>query len=271
MAIITISRGSYSRGKEIAEKVAERLGYECISRDTLIEASEQFNIPEIKLIRAIHDAPSILERFGYRKEKYITYIQAALLRRVKKDNVVYHGLAGHFLLEGISHVLKVRIVSDIEDRIALEMERENISQREAEYILKSDDKQRRRWSRYLHGVDTADASPYDLVLHIKNLTVGDAVNTICYTVKLPHFQTTTQSQKVLEDRLLAAEVKAALIDFKPDINVSASDGIVLVKTRAHVSQKSHMVEEMREIVQRIPGVKEIHINVLPQFPPRDLY
>ena len=73
MAIITISRGSYSRGKEIAEKVAEKLGYECIGRDTLIEASEQFNIPEIKLIRAIQDAPSILERFGYVKEKYFTY------------------------------------------------------------------------------------------------------------------------------------------------------------------------------------------------------
>ena len=28
MAIITISRGSYSKGKEVAEKVAENLGYQ---------------------------------------------------------------------------------------------------------------------------------------------------------------------------------------------------------------------------------------------------
>jgi len=66
MAIITISRGSYTKGKEISEKVAERLGYGCISRDVLLEASKDFNVPEIKLIRAIHDAPSILDRFGYR-------------------------------------------------------------------------------------------------------------------------------------------------------------------------------------------------------------
>ena len=38
MAIITISRGSYSKGREIAEHVASRLGYECFSRDALIEA-----------------------------------------------------------------------------------------------------------------------------------------------------------------------------------------------------------------------------------------
>ena len=68
MAIVTISRGSYSRGKEIAEKVAQKLGYECIAREALIEASEQFNIPEIKLVRAIHDAPSILDRFAYGKK-----------------------------------------------------------------------------------------------------------------------------------------------------------------------------------------------------------
>jgi len=38
MAIITISRCSYSRGKEITEKVAEALGYESIDRETIIEA-----------------------------------------------------------------------------------------------------------------------------------------------------------------------------------------------------------------------------------------
>ena len=127
MSIITISRGSYSRGKDVAEKVAQALGYECISRDILIEASEQFNIPEIKLVRAIHDAPSLLDRFGHGKERYVAYFRAALLKHVQRDNVVYHGLAGHFFLMGIPHVLKVRIIADIEDRIKEEMKRENIS------------------------------------------------------------------------------------------------------------------------------------------------
>ena len=35
MPIITISQGSYSRGKEVAEKVAEELGYEVISRNII--------------------------------------------------------------------------------------------------------------------------------------------------------------------------------------------------------------------------------------------
>jgi len=129
MSIITISRGSYSRGKEVAEKVAAALGYRCISRDVLLEASEIFNVPEIKLVRAIRDAPSILDRFSHGKERYVAYIRASLLRQVQRDNVVYHGLAGHFLLQGIPHVLKVRIIANMEDRIREEMRRENISAR----------------------------------------------------------------------------------------------------------------------------------------------
>ncbi len=33
MGVVTISRGSYSKGKEIAEKLAEKLEYDCISRE----------------------------------------------------------------------------------------------------------------------------------------------------------------------------------------------------------------------------------------------
>ena len=64
MSIIIISRGCYRRGSEVAFKAAAALGYECISREVLLEASKLFDIPELKLTRAIQDAPSLLDRFG---------------------------------------------------------------------------------------------------------------------------------------------------------------------------------------------------------------
>ena len=166
MSIITISRGSYTRGKEVAEKVAKKLGYECIAREAIVEASQEFNIPEVKLIRALHDAPSILDKFSYGKDKFVAYYQLCFLEHMLRDNIVYHGLAGQFLLKGISHVLKVRILSDMADRVKLEMERENILEKEAFRILKNDDEERSKWSRHLYGIDTDDTSLYDLFLHI---------------------------------------------------------------------------------------------------------
>jgi len=209
MPIITISRGSYSRGKEVAEKLAEKLGYKCISRDILLEASEQFNIPEFRLIRAIHDAPSILERFTHGKERYVAYFRSTLLKAVQKDHVVYHGLAGHYILQGIPHVIKVRIMADIEDRVQEEMRRENISAEEARFILKKDDDERRRWGIQVYGVDTWDPMLYDLVLYIKSLTVDDAVDLIGKAEQLPHFQATPESQQLLDDMARAAAEEAA--------------------------------------------------------------
>jgi hypothetical protein len=76
MAIITISRGCFSHGLEIAEKVARRLGYECLSREVLVDAAQLFDVSERKLIKSIHDAPNILERVTNGREKYLAYIKA---------------------------------------------------------------------------------------------------------------------------------------------------------------------------------------------------
>ena len=55
------------------------------------------------------------------------------------------------------------------------MRREHISEKEARHILKKDDEERRKWSMYLYGIDTNNPSLYDIVLHIDNLGVDDAV------------------------------------------------------------------------------------------------
>jgi cytidylate kinase len=209
MAIITISRGSYHRGREVAEKVAQKLGYEVLSRDILLEASEEFNIPEIKLIRAIRDAPSILDRVTRQKEKYVAYIRAALLKHVQKDNVVYHGLFGHFFLQDVPHVLKVRIVADLEVRVADEVKREGISESKAREIIMKDDKERRKWALHLYGADWWDATLYDLVIHLKTITVDDAVDLLCHVVKLPGFQTTPESQEAINNLVEAALMEVA--------------------------------------------------------------
>jgi len=266
MPIITISRGSYSYGREVAEKVAQRLGYACIARDVLVEASKDFNIPEIKLVRAIHDAPSILDRFGYGKEKYVAYIQKALLHHFQKDNVVYHGLAGHFFLKGISHVLKVRILAEMEDRVKLEMQRHGLTEKEALRILEHDDEERKKWSQHLYGINTEDPRLYDLVIHIKKISVDDAVAIICNTVALAYFRTTPESQQAMDDLVLSAEVRASLIDLKPDIEVASKDGIVHIATTVPESQEEILVSRIHETVQKIQGVKDVKIHTRSSVP-----
>jgi len=258
MSIITISRGSYSRGKEVAEKLAQALGYQCISRDILLEASERYNIPEIRLVRAIHDAPSILERFTYSKETYVAYIRAALLRHAQKDNLVYHGLAGHFLLKKIPHVLKVRIIADLEYRVKEEMKRENISAEEARQILLKDDEERHKWSKNLYGIDTWDPSLYDLVINIKCITVASAVDTIKCAMKNPCFQTTPEGQKLVDEMSLAAGIEAALIQDIPSIQVEVKGTEVFIYLKKDLCQDEEL---MSRIKRRAANVTDFEVNI----------
>lgn len=210
MSLITITRGSYSRGKEVAERLAKKLGYECIARDIIIEASEEYNIPEIKLIRALHDSPKVLERFFGGSERYVKYYRSALLQHARKDNIVYHGLAGHFFLKDIPHVLKIRINADINTRVKEEMARENISAEDALYILKKDDEERRKWGIQVHGMDPWDSRLYDLVINICTLSLEDAVDLIYGVLQKPTFQTTPESQALVERLATMAQKESAV-------------------------------------------------------------
>ncbi len=263
MAIITISRDSYSHGKEIAEEVARKLGYSCISREVLLEASEHFNIPEVKLTRALHDAPAILDRLTYGREKYIAFIQAEFLERVRKDNIVYHGLAGHFMLCDVGHCLKVRVVADMDDRVNLEMQRENRSSDDALRALKKDDEERRKWSWNLWGHDPWDSVLYDIILHVNKLTIANAVDIICLASKMEHFATTPDSQRAVEDLHLAAKVKTGLVDEYPSCTVKAEGGVVRVDVLSDLSQEARIIAEIEKLTAGLSGVEDVRVSVTP--------
>ncbi|MFC2084051.1 AAA family ATPase [Bacteroidota bacterium] len=205
MGIITVSRGSYSKGKEIAQKLAKKLGYECISREILLKTSKEFNIPEVELINAIEDAPSIFERLKQDKRKYVAFIREAFLEHIQKDNIVYHGFAGHFFTKNIPNVLKIRIISNIEYRIDYLMKKENLSKEKARTILHKIDAGRLKWGKYLYGIDTNSPELYDVVLRIDCLEVNNAVDFLFKIANRPCFQTTSKLREKLKDKLKKAK------------------------------------------------------------------
>ena len=263
MSIVTISRGSHSRGKEVAEKVARALGYECISREIILEASEHFNIPELKLIRAIHDAPTILDRFTSGKERFLAFFRAALLSHLQRDNVVFHGLAGHFFLQRISHVLKIRISADLEDRVREEMKREGISADEARMVLVNDDAERRKWSMQIFGQDTWNPLLYDMVLHIDNMGVDDAVAVILHALEQPCFKSTADSRRGLNDAALAARVEAALVKDFPKVMADAGSGEVFVSVRGSLVDEKTIATKVKRLVEKVDGIESLQVNIIP--------
>lgn len=267
MSIITISRGSYGYGHEVAEEVARRLDYTHVSREILLEASNQFNVPEVKLQKAFDKGPSILDQITNGREKYIAYIEAAFLERMTNDNVVYEGFAGHFFIRGIAQALKVRINADIKKRVKLVMDSEGLSEEKALKFIKKIDQERKKWGLSLYRLDTFDTSLYDLVVQIGQIGVEDAIELICNTVNMDQFKTTPESKGLLYDRFVAARVRAKLISGNfPKAVVDCRNGVIEASALApRLSQQKSLIAEIERIAGDLKGVSDVKFRGMSEF------
>ncbi|MFH2005832.1 MAG: cytidylate kinase-like family protein [bacterium] len=275
MTIVSISRGSNSRGTEVAIKVARRLGYRCLAREALLRASGLFNIPEDELLQAVEQPPSVLERLLDGKARYIATIRATLLNQFRTDDVVYHGFAGQFFIKDISHALKVRILAELPDRVATVVQRIGVSEPDARQMLVKLDKARRQWGLYLYGIDPEDPSLYDLVLHVGKMGTDGAAEIICNLARHDPFATTPESRAALDELALTASVRAALFDLDFDLEIAsltAKDGVVQLRiaeppfspTSADREFRTRHLERLRlqidERTRNLPGLKGLHLD-----------
>jgi hypothetical protein len=148
----------------------------------------------------------------------------------------------------------------MEERVKIVMKRNRVSREEAIANVHKLDEQRKKWSQQLYGIKSSDPSLYDMVIHIDKITVDDAVDIICHKIGLRRFQTTPESQQKIDDLNLAAQVKASLIDLKPDVRVAVQNGSVRITTSASAAQKLKLEEEMRKVAGSQPGIKNLQFD-----------
>lgn len=231
MSIITISRGTASGGQALAELVAAKLRWPCLSNEVIVEAAKRYSVPEPELVKAFETAPTFWEKLTASRRVYLTFVQAAMCEYAVHGNLVYHGHAGHELLPGISHVLKVRLVAPMESRIQMVMERHpHLDRKGAIRYIQQVDEERASRMRYLFGVDWRDPHHYDLVLNLDKLTLETAGDLVIQAIQWEEFQPTAASMRALQNLALSSRIRAAL-DAHPqlspyDIGVDVADGVV---------------------------------------------
>lgn len=191
MAIITISRGSLSGGRALAECLSSRLGYPNVGREVLQEAAEALGASEEAFRGKFETTPGIWGRLTNAREKYVLAVQTALAEWCTRGDLVYHGLSGHHLLKGLPGILRVRLIAPMEMRIKAFMETHpmmTISQ--AEDFIKDIDQDRSRWVRVMYGADVTDPNLYDLTINLMTHTIESACETVATAAAQPRFQIT---------------------------------------------------------------------------------
>ncbi|HEU4342299.1 MAG TPA: cytidylate kinase-like family protein [Candidatus Binatia bacterium] len=261
MPIITIYQGASGEGQELAETVAEALGYRCVGREVLVEASRRYRIPEAKLNDIVEKGSRWWERLLQDLRPYRIALQATLCELAHDGKLVYHGHLGHELLSGVGHVLKVLLTAPIDFRIEQVRARQSLTDAGARHYIEEVDKARSRRLMAMFGTDWRDPNRYDLVLNMGKMRREGAKRVIIEAAKLEEYQPTPTSEQSFNDLALGTRVHATLFA-SPALGGSALE----VRAEAgHIHVKGRIDEgledELVNVVKNVPGVIKVTADV----------
>ncbi|HYA02433.1 MAG TPA: hypothetical protein VEI04_04885 [Syntrophobacteria bacterium] len=137
--------------------------------------------------------------------------------------------------------------------------------------MKADDDERRQWSLSVYGIDTSDPSLYDIVFHVQTLEVDDVVRMILEAVNLPAFTTTPDSQAVLDDLTLAAQVEVTLVEEFSKVKVTAKNGearIIVITGLTFVAalaEEEKIIRRVESITTSIGGAQRVRVTLSPSI------
>ena len=258
MPLIFVSSESKSARKQLAEDLARKLGYECLCREDLVEEAIQAGIPVGKLEMAMVKSPAMSERLARQKERYLAFITSQLCERAKEKDFVYHGRAGHMLLQGISHILKVRLVVDHETRVAEAMEQLKLSREKAAEYVENIDEDIQKWVRYFYDIHRDEPGQYDIVINLENMSLPNASAMLCYMADLPDFRPMPASIRAMENRRLETRARKKLaldpLTVTADLKVRADDGVITV---TYMPRQPEVAELIPKVLEGLEGCSQL--------------
>jgi cytidylate kinase len=254
---------SYTSGRAIAHEAASSLGYEVVDREIFLEASNTSGVSESKLLKAFQDPPTLFGMSSSTRKRYVVHVSAALAKRFLKGNVIYQGPFGYPLVTGVSHVLKVRIFAQREDRVSAMVERERgLSAAEAEKALLKQDRARAALAKQVFQTEDDDTSLFDLMINTSQVDTPSAVEIITNTAKLKRYQPMTYSIRCMENLELCLRVRAHITDVDVDAEVEADGGRIRIRTHGGGGLKKRKLSEIEQRVAALEGVETVEVEMI---------
>ena len=266
MAILTISQEMGSGGAEIGMTVAGRLGYTYVDNEELLGRAQRYGLSGERLARLAEDRPSWVERFDAETRRYILSLQVVLYEFAQDDNVVLMGGGGQWLLRGVPHVLRTRIVAPFPLRVnrltaTLSAQgKERVTPKTVAQFVRRDDIQKSARMRYLFDAEIKEPGLYDLLINTAVLSRAAAVDLLAGAARQPELETTDAARQLVADRVLASQVEVALAGH-PDmrrhrIDAESDRGTVTLELPAGADP-----EVARAVAREVAGVHSVRLRV----------
>ena len=264
MAVLTISRTYQSGGHEIGRVVSQQAGYDFIDKSKIF--SDLKSIGE-KWGRAFEEldevAPSLWEKNDWQYRGFVSLIEWKILEYALKDNVVLLGRGANFLLEGIPHVLKIRLFAPLEVRIARAIVKNETARETAEVLVEKTDRSRAGYVRAIYNKNWEESKYYDLVFNTAEYSVETLTMKLTTALKEWDGRATSEGRKKLADLAFSAKVKARILThpeiFIPTLEVFHDGKSVVLKGVIHSPKELLLIEEIiQNLADSQPVRNELH-------------
>src|SRR6266850_5355316 len=216
MGIIVVSTQMGAGGPEIGMALAQKCGFRYVDQELLQDAGRRYGLAEERLSHLDESKPTIFERFDAETRHHITVLQTTLLELAELDNAVFMRGGGQWLLRGVPHVLRVRLIAPFEHRVKQWIKRvagmtgETPNQRAAADFVRRDDTEKAGRMRYLYEVDINDPMLYELIINTERVTHDAVVQMLEALAHRPEMATTETGRQTIASRALASRVQVAL-------------------------------------------------------------
>lgn len=193
--IITIGRQFGSGGKEIGQKLAQRLGVSCYDKEIIQAAAKQSGMNE-KLFETYGEKPTNSLLYSLVAGSYVAggntpigmqvnLAQFDAIKQIAQQGpCVLVGRCADYILREKEDLLSVFIHADMPNRVERIMRLYRLSEDKARETILKTDKSRASYYSYYTDRTWSDARNYHLCIDSGKIGVDGAIDLICRTAEL---------------------------------------------------------------------------------------
>ena len=275
MPVIAMTREMGSGGREVAQRVADRLNLTLVLHHMVEHGiAEHLHVQEGAVHHLLEGGATLLERLRTGNKRLAHYTAEEVLELANQGNVLIRGWGACVILRGVPHVVRVRVCAPMEVREQAVLERSDIKYRgEARREIERNDAAHKITLQSAYGIDGEDSMLYDLVLSTERNSIETCAKLICGLVESPEFRETEASRAILNDKVLEAHVRIKLRErFGVGMGVTGleakADGGKIVLTGMAIH--SALVEDAGKLAHAVSGVREVQNRMVVVRGPRGL-
>ena len=269
MTVIAMTREIGSRGMEVAERVASKLGLKIIRSEMVADSvAKRLGIDAQAFLRYMDGTASLLERWRIDRRKLIHYTSEEILRLAQQGNVLIKGWGAATLLRDVPQVISVRVCASPDFRVRTLMHRFGTKDANAvRQQIERYDAARARAMAIFFNIEQEDARLYHVVVNTERLSVEACVKAIADLAESRRRSTSWAVQSALADKFVEAKISSAFVDHIPagmaplGVSVSVANGKITLSgiscsgdLRRRAEIVAHTVASALQIDNRIMSV-----------------